>query len=57
MIRRTFSSLASFKAMTFKPGFNIVLADKGAESTDLQTRNGAGKMPPLLISLDAYKTA
>ncbi len=43
MIRRTFSSLPTFKAMRFRPGLNIVLADKGPGATEKQTRNRAGK--------------
>ena len=43
MIRRTFSTLSSFKGMTFGPGLNIILADKGPGATDRQTRNSAGK--------------
>jgi uncharacterized protein YydD (DUF2326 family) len=43
MIYRTFSTLPSFKAMKFRPGLNIVLADKSPGATDRQTRNRAGK--------------
>ena len=43
MIHRTFSTLPSFKAMKFRPGMNIVLADKSPGATDRQTRNRAGK--------------
>ncbi|TIN73699.1 MAG: DUF2326 domain-containing protein [Mesorhizobium sp.] len=43
MIRRFSSDLASFKALTFKPGLNILLADKSAGASDRQSRNGAGK--------------
>lgn len=43
MIRRIGSDLASFKTLTFKPGLNILLADKSAGATDRQSRNGAGK--------------
>lgn len=43
MIERLESSLSTFKALTFRPGFNIVLAEKSAGATDRQTRNGAGK--------------
>jgi len=43
MIRQIDSDLASFKALTFKSGLNILLADKSAGATDRQSRNGAGK--------------
>ena len=43
MIRRFGSDLASFKALTFKPGLNILLADKSEGANDRQSRNGAGK--------------
>lgn len=43
MIHNLTSDLESFKALTFGPGLNILLAEKTAQSTDRQTRNGAGK--------------
>ena len=43
MIRFLGSNLASFKALTFRPGLNIVLAEKSEGATDRQSRNGAGK--------------
>lgn len=43
MIRRIGSDLASFKTLTFRPGLNILLADKSLGATDRQSRNGAGK--------------
>ncbi len=43
MIYQTFSTLPGFKAMRFRPGLNIVLADKSPGATDRQTRNRAGK--------------
>ncbi|MBC6438531.1 MAG: DUF2326 domain-containing protein [Rhodobacteraceae bacterium] len=43
MIHSVTSDLDTFKTLTFGPGLNIILADKTAESTDRQTRNGAGK--------------
>ncbi len=43
MIYRIYSDLPHFKAIVFKPGFNLLLADKSANATDKQTRNGSGK--------------
>jgi len=43
MMRRISSDLASFKTLSFKPGLNILLADKSEGATDRQSRNGAGK--------------
>ena len=43
MIHRLGSNLASFKALTFGPGLNILLADKSEGASDRQSRNGAGK--------------
>ena len=43
MIHNLTSDLESFKTLTFGPGLNILLAEKTAQSTDRQTRNGAGK--------------
>lgn len=43
MIHSISSDLASFKALTFGPGLNILLADKSKGATDRQSRNGAGK--------------
>ena len=43
MIRYIGSDLESFKALTFNPGLNILLADKSEGATDRQSRNGAGK--------------
>ncbi|MCY0149638.1 hypothetical protein OEG84_18475 [Hoeflea sp. G2-23] len=37
------SSIPSFKSITFKPGFNVLLADQSDVSTDRQSRNSAGK--------------
>jgi uncharacterized protein YydD (DUF2326 family) len=49
MIYRIFSTLKSFKELHFKPGFNVLLADKGPRSTAKHTRNGAGKSSVLEI--------
>jgi uncharacterized protein YydD (DUF2326 family) len=43
MIHSAFSDLSSFKSLTFRPGLNILLADKSEGATDRQSRNGAGK--------------
>lgn len=43
MIHSLTSDLESFKTLNFGPGLNILLAEKTAQSTDRQTRNGAGK--------------
>jgi uncharacterized protein YydD (DUF2326 family) len=43
MIHRIFSSLATFKELTFAPHLNLLVVDTTDQSTDLQTRNRAGK--------------
>ncbi len=43
MIKKIYSNLKTFKNIEFKPGLNIVLADKSPGATDKQTRNRAGK--------------
>jgi uncharacterized protein YydD (DUF2326 family) len=45
MIRRIYSSLASFKEVEFTHGngLNLLMVDKSPGATDLQTRNRAGK--------------
>ncbi|MDF1722110.1 MAG: DUF2326 domain-containing protein [Minwuia sp.] len=43
MIHSITSDLESFKSLTFGKGLNILLAEKSAEATDKQSRNGAGK--------------
>lgn len=43
MIYSITSDLDSFKSLTFGPGLNILLAEKSADASDRQSRNGAGK--------------
>ena len=43
MIHRIFSSDSRFKELTFKPGFNVVVAEKTSGARKDQTRNAAGK--------------
>lgn len=43
MIERVSSDLPKFKALNFKPGLNVLLADKSRGATEKQTRNRAGK--------------
>lgn len=43
MIHRVYSDLPGFKNLSFKTGFNILLAEKSPGATDKQTRNRAGK--------------
>lgn len=43
MIHRIYSSLATFKSFEFKPGLNVLIAQKEAGASDKQTRNRAGK--------------
>lgn len=43
MIHRIYSSLPSFKALEFKSGLNVLLAEKSSESGSGRTRNRAGK--------------
>ena len=43
MIERIYSNLGTFKEIQFNPGLNILLADKTKDSSQKQTRNGAGK--------------
>lgn len=43
MIHAITSDLEGFKRLTFTPGLNILLAEKSADATDRQSRNGAGK--------------
>lgn len=43
MLRQVRSSDARFKTITFRPGVNILMADKTDRSRDTDSRNGAGK--------------
>jgi uncharacterized protein YydD (DUF2326 family) len=43
MIRRIYSTLSTYKTMEFHKGLNVILAQKTPGSTELQTRNRAGK--------------
>lgn len=43
MIYRIYSNLATFKSLEFKPGLNMLMAQKEAGASNKQTRNRAGK--------------
>ena len=43
MIREVSGDRESFKTLTFRPGLNVILADKSQDASDRQSRNGAGK--------------
>lgn len=43
MINRIYSSVSTFKELIFKPGLNVLIAQKEHNSTTRQTRNRAGK--------------
>lgn len=43
MIKRLESTLPTFKTLAFRPGLNILVAEKSPGATDRQTRNGVGK--------------
>jgi len=43
MIHRIYSSLSTFKTLEFRPGLNVLLAQKEAGASEKQTRNRAGK--------------
>ena len=43
MLREIGSDLPTFKTLRFKPGFNLLLADKMKTSNKRDTRNGVGK--------------
>lgn len=49
MIYKIFSTLPSFKEITFRDGLNILFAEKSEQATAKQTRNGAGKSSLLEI--------
>ena len=43
MIRRVYANLPRFKDLVFRPGLNVLLAEKSVGATDKHTRNRAGK--------------
>ncbi len=43
MIHRISSTLSTFKNLAFRPGLNLLLANKSPGATDRQTRNSTGK--------------
>ena len=43
MIRKITADRSSFKTLEFRPGLNILIADKHEGATDKDSRNGAGK--------------
>ena len=43
MIHRVYSTLPTFKNLTFRSGFNVLVAERQETSSELQTRNRAGK--------------
>jgi len=49
VIRRVYADDPRFKDLTFKKGFNVLLAEKTPGATDKQTRNRAGKSSVLDI--------
>ena len=49
MIHRIFSTDSRFKDLVFKPGFNVLLAEKSSGARKDQTRNAAGKSSTLEI--------
>ena len=49
MIHGIDSTLESFKTLSFRPGLNILLADKSAGASDRQTRNSSGKSSLILL--------
>lgn len=49
MILRVWSDLASFREVSFEAGFNVVLADRTADSEETESTNGLGKTTLLRI--------
>ncbi len=43
MIHRIYSTLPTFKTLEFRPGLNVLMAQKEAGASEKQTRNRAGK--------------
>ena len=49
MIERVSANRPGFKTASFRPGFNVVLAERSEESRDKDSRNGSGKTSLLEI--------
>jgi uncharacterized protein YydD (DUF2326 family) len=49
MIRRVSANKKEFHAVTFQPGFNLILAERTEAATDRDSRNGLGKSTLLEI--------
>lgn len=49
MLRRLSSNKASFRAINFAPGMNIILADRAEDASATDSRNARGKTTLLLI--------
>jgi uncharacterized protein YydD (DUF2326 family) len=49
MIRRISANHASFREVAFRPGFNLIVAERSDEATDRDSRNGLGKSTLLEI--------
>lgn len=49
MLIRLFTNKDEFKPIDFKPGFNAIVADRAADSTDQNSRNARGKSTLLMF--------